>query len=137
MESNETLVEQLHGLQTSVAVLIAGRTSLDQNLKESFARLHHRIDGLEVEHNKGCPLMAKSIEETKNDLQTLEATLETIGTIGKWVGGILIGYSISFGTYVLSELQDLDNRSLRERIERVSAVERIDNTLVRITSKGE
>jgi len=66
-------------------VLAEKVTNMDGQLKESFGRVHNKVDKLEEESKKIInPVMLK------------------------WVLGIIIAYSVTFGTYIVTHIHDLE-----------------------------
>lgn len=74
-------------------VLMEKFSNLESNLKESFDRVHSKTSALE----RANKLIA---EETKKIISP--------GII-KWILGIVVVYTVTFGTYIVSELHRLDN----------------------------
>ena len=68
--------------------------NLDENLQESFGRVHKRSDNLEIQCN--------------HNTETL-ASLPSPATV-RWVIGGLIVYSIAFGAYVVNSLHNNENQ---------------------------
>ena len=107
--------------------------NMDINVKEAFERVNHKISKLEDSHKGGCPLANKHVEEVKGlaevtktklnvlqeKVQKLEDNSEACETkvskivdpkILMWLGGLVIMYLISFGSYTVSTINDLSTK---------------------------
>lgn len=111
------------------AVFDTKLSSLDKELTDSFKGIYSRIDELEITQNSnaGCKsvqLLSKDVKAHDKDITQLVGGLEdtklTINNVDKsiealpsralitWGIGILVIYSISFGSYVVSSLHKND-----------------------------
>ena len=126
-ETNKRL-EEISRLLAKQVIISNKLETLDKELSDSFNRVHRRIDEIDTiqKSENGCSsirLLTKDTEAlTKDTLRLLGVTedqrlhLEAINkvqaaypstTIIKWGVGLLIAYSITFGTYVTQSINGL------------------------------
>lgn len=84
VKSTNEKLEDVIDVITHQNVLQERMANLDMNFKESFGRVHHRTDNLE--------------ESMKNHLSPATT---------KWILSIIIVQALSFGSYVVTDLQSL------------------------------
>jgi len=109
-------------------VLIERFNNLEENLKESFGRVHGKIQVLEEAHSTtGCAKMSsvemsiksvgRSLDDVRNQVKIVEEHQENSvsSSTVKWVGGFLLTYSILFGTYVVEELHRMDQAQITQQ----------------------
>ena len=124
-ETNKRL-EEISKYLAKQAVFDTKLEAMDKDLSDNFKRVHARIDTVESTQNsnRGC----KSVQLLGKDIGNLEKEyVQMAGTIGevkintdkiekhieampsqvtvRWVIGLLLVYTISFGSYMVSELQ--------------------------------
>ena len=144
-ESNNRL-EEISKYLAKQAVFGTRLDEMDRNLIESFKRVHRRIDEMDAiqKSDSGCKsvqLLQKDIDRGLRDLERLEAQvlrnrgdLEVISqTVSdmvkpatlKWAIGLLVVYSVSFGSFMVSSVYELKafvkqqtivNRTIAEKI---------------------
>ena len=144
-ESNKRL-EEISKYLAKQSVFGTRLDDLDRNLTESFKRVHHRIDEVDTiqKSSDGCKsvqLLKKDIDRGLRDLERIEAqVLKNRGDLDivtnslnsmvkpatlKWVIGLLILYSVSFGSFMVSSIYELKafvkqqsviNRTIAEKI---------------------
>jgi len=130
VESNAETNKRLEEISKYLAKQVVFDTklsALDKELGDSFKRVHNRIDGLEKvqSSDSGC----KSVQLLGKDVDGLEkGYVQMAGTIGdikintekmerqidalpstttiRWSVALIAMYMISFGSYVVSSLQD-------------------------------
>jgi len=124
-ETNKRL-EEISKYLAKQAVFDSRLESLNRELEDSFHRVHARIDSLEGIQNStnGCnsvQLLGKDVSNLEkehgqmyNALTNIDNTMHKIDhkvdelpspSAMKWVAGLLIVYLISFGSYVVTEIQ--------------------------------
>jgi len=132
-DTNKKL-EEITKLLTKQVLLSNRIEAMDKELTESFKRVHHRIDDMDKlqKSDNGCNsvrLLTKDIEALTRDTirlvgsvedqrQHLEAmqkiqTSYPSTTAIRWGVGILIAYSITFGTYVVQSISGLTQTDAR------------------------
>ena len=113
-------MEDMLKLMADHNVMTERLNNMDANMKEFSARIGNRVQLLEESHSgSGCQAMKsaeesikavnKSIDTVRGRVKENETRLtDTISaTTAKWLAGILIVYTVSFGTYVVKDLQNL------------------------------
>ena len=126
-ETNKRL-EDISKLLTKQIVLSTKLEEIDRNAAETFSRVHKNIEELEdVQKSEvGCNsvrILQKDVERALRDLERLEVQIlrnrgdldiiaqEQTHTVKpatlKWALGMLIVYSVSFGSFVVSNLYEL------------------------------
>lgn len=126
-ETNKRL-EDISKLLTKQIVLSTKLEEIDRNAAETFSRVHKKIEELEdVQKSEvGCNsvrILQKDVERALRDLERLEVQIlrnrgdldiiaqEQTHTVKpatlKWALGMLIVYSVSFGSFVVSNLYEL------------------------------
>ena len=124
-ETNKRL-EEISRYLAKQAVFDSKLEAMDRELSDSFKRVHKRIDEMdEIQTStSGCKsvqLLTKDVESVEKEsthlagtIGDMKITLETqqkaidslpSSKIIMWVLGFIIVYSITFGSYVVSELQ--------------------------------
>ena len=88
--SNNKL-ENILSVVTAQTVMAERLNNLDDNLKESFIRVHGKISSLEHSGNVGVKVAT-----------------------ARWFVGVLIAYTVSFGTYVVNSLHELDVKAAKQ-----------------------
>lgn len=139
IETNKSLKEISQYLAKQ-AVLDTKLMSLDRELTESFQRVHGRIDNLEITQNStvGCKsvqLLHKDVEtlahtvnqlvmdikETKDIQNTINDKVDELPSprVMMWIGGILIVYIVSFGSYVVNKIHttEITNTAIGDDVE--------------------
>jgi len=124
-ETNKRL-EEISRYLTKQAIFDNKLESIEKEVSDSFKRVHHRIDDLESTQNSntGC----KSVQLLGKDVDGLEkGYVQMAGAMGdvritaekmekqidsmpssvtiRWFVGLIAVYMVSFGTYVVSSLQ--------------------------------
>ena len=123
MESSNQKLDTVIDALTHQNVIIERMNNMDVNISESFNRAWKRLDKLEdIDKNDGCEaakLLKKDTEAIVDKvrfsskritaLETVNGLTDSIsaGTV-KWVAGLLLFYSIIFGTYITSSIHDND-----------------------------
>lgn len=95
-------------------VLAEKVTNMDGQLKESFNRVHGKVDILENE--------AKKILNP---------------TMLKWVLGLIVAYSISFGTYIVTHIHDLEMAVKTQTVLEAQRHESLDRDITRLDSVSD
>lgn len=83
--TNNKLDDVIDVMQTQ-NVLTERMSNLDHKFRDSFERVHTKIEDIEDEQKTFIPV-----------------------AIIKWFGVIMIGYTVTFGTFVVTELHNLDS----------------------------
>ena len=113
LETNHK-IESMLEIMAKQNILIERMNNLDGNLRESFSRVHKRLDKLETIQSSSDGCTALKIEHQKvndikrsqdvlrTDVDTLEKTSQTFVTSGtiKWGLVLALTYILAFGTYV-------------------------------------
>jgi len=99
------------------SVLVERMNNMDHNVTESFKRAWGRLEKLEVmAETNGCNIargldkekdvFTEKIKVINNRLHDVEINTSTFwsGAAPKWILGLLVSYSITFGTYVVTSL---------------------------------
>ena len=123
MDSSNSKLDTVIDALTHQNVIIERMNNMDVNISESFNRAWKRLDTLEdTTKNEGCEaaklvkkdteaIADKALSANKRiaNLETAHSLIDTVssGTV-KWVSGLLLFYSIIFGTYVTSAIHDND-----------------------------
>jgi predicted nuclease with TOPRIM domain len=126
-ETNKRL-EEITKFLTKQVVFSSKLESMDKELVDSFKRVHKRIDDLaEIQASStGCGsvrLLTKDIERISSDIdklvtvitdhETSRIKLESYvnsfvsPTALKWVGAFIVGYTVTFGTYVVQSFNTI------------------------------
>ncbi len=107
---------------TTQTVLIERFNNLDKDLKESFDRVHTKVEIIsDVQHSaEGCTALQvstqkmkdvqRSVDKNTDNIEAVESTLGTYvsGATMKWALVLILTYAISFGTYVVDNLHTND-----------------------------
>ena len=94
VNKNNTKLDKVVEAINTQNVLIEKFNNMEQNLKESFSRVHDRSDKIQ----NHCDSNTKLI----NSLPS--------ATTARWIGGFLIIYLIAFGVYVVSSIHHNENQ---------------------------
>jgi hypothetical protein len=132
-DTNKKL-EEITKLLSQQTLLSTKLEQMDKELVESFKRVHHRIDEVDnlQKSDLGCNsvrLLTKDIESLTKDTMRLvglvedhRQNLEMVKKIQngypsttaiRWGIGVLIAYSITFGTYVVQSIGGLSQTDAR------------------------
>jgi len=124
-ETNKRL-EEISGYLAKQALFDNKLEVMDRELSESFKRVHKRIDEMdEIQTStNGCKsvqLLTKDVESVEKEsthlagtigdmkitLETQQKVLDSLPSskLITWILGFIIVYSVTFGSYVVSELQ--------------------------------
>ena len=113
---------------TQQNVLVERINNLDTNVAESFKRAWKRLEILETTAaTGGCSIaktatatndlldeklkvVSKSISDNTDDVKVLNTKVENTvpSTVVRWVMGLLVFYSVAFGTYIVSSIHETD-----------------------------
>lgn len=113
---------------TQQNVLVERINNLDTNVAESFKRAWKRLESLETTAaTGGCSIaktataannlldeklkvVGKRISENTDNVKVLNGKVDNTitSTVVRWVMGLLVFYSIAFGTYVVSSIHETD-----------------------------
>ena len=120
-------MEDMLKLMADHNVMTERLNNMDSNMKEFSARMGERLLSLEESHSgSGCQAMrsaeesikavGKSIDTVRDRVKESEIKLnDTItATTTKWLVGILIIYTVSFGTYVVQGIQGLEKQAVEK-----------------------
>ena len=119
LETNHK-IESMLEIMAKQNILIERMNNLDGNLRESFSRVHKRLDKLETIQSSSDGCTALKIEHQKvddikrsqyilrRDLDTVEDEQKTFvgGNAIRWGLVVALAYIASFGTYVITTLHD-------------------------------
>ena len=157
-------LEEISNFLTKQTIQWAKLDTMDRELAESFKRVHIRIDIIEniQKTDSGCnsvKLLHKDVESISKDVIRLTGAIEEqrimyehlksnndkapSPALVKWVVGILIGYSVMFGTYVVQTFSAIDKTNARlvtkldRDIEDTKAISSLLRELERTLRKGE
>lgn len=132
-ESNQQIKDLMKYL-TKQQIFNTKLESMDKELAESFSRVYKRIETVEATQisDDGCSatkLLNKDVQAVTKEMTRLIGICEehrlAIGeltahkasqispTTIKWIFGIVIAYSITFGTYVVKSINDLEKSNIR------------------------
>ena len=132
-ETNKRL-EEISGLLSKQVVISNKLENLDKELVTSFKRVHNRIDELDTvqKSDSGCSsvrLLNKDVLALTKDTSRLVKILEKHDTkleeitkqqdaypsttAIRWGVGIIVAYSITFGTYVSQSISGLSRTDAR------------------------
>lgn len=102
-------------------VLIERVNNMDRELTESFKRVHTRLDKIEdTKDGDGCnalKIQKTVLTDVHNETVGLSTRMKSVEdnlpkkvswSIVQWIVAIMVGYSISFGTYIVTSIQDLE-----------------------------
>lgn len=119
--------------------------NLDVNLKESFDRIHTKIQHIEEAQNTvGCTVLkvqGGKLESVVSDITKLAATVKDItddakkhlpAWATKWLMTLLVGQSIIFGTYMNSSINALEITQKTNQATYVIAKEGTDKSLSKV-----
>ena len=144
-ETNKKL-EEISKYLAKQAVFGTRLDDMDRNLNESFKRVHRRIDEMDAvqKSDGGCNsvrMLQKDIERGLRDLERLESqVLRTRGDVDimsnvlnssikpstiKWVIGVLIMYSVSIGSFMVTSIFELKAFTKQQNVINKSIVEKI------------
>lgn len=113
---------------TQQNVLVERINNLDTNVAESFKRAWKRLESLETTAaTGGCSIaktatatndllderlkvVSKSISDNTENVKVLNTKVENTvpSTVVRWVMGLLVFYSVAFGTYIVSSIHETD-----------------------------
>ena len=139
-ETNKRL-EEITKFLTKQVVFSNKLENMDRDVAESFKRVHSRMDEIDdvQKSSRGCSsvrLLTKDLESLTKEVDRLvenmnsnreyvEAVDKQVSemlspSLLKWVGGFIILYTVTFGTYVVQSFNTLDktNTSIRTLLDR-------------------
>lgn len=149
-DTNDKL-QNVVDLITKQNVLAERVSNMDYNTGESFNRAWSRIEKLEAYAASPKDCVSKSridgiedeITTIRHDIKDIELTASSFikGETLKWVFVGILGYSIAFGTYVVSSLH-LTDTAIKEYVAKDSTVEkatvkRLDDIVSIIRSRND
>jgi len=127
-------LEEISKYLAKQSVFTAKMETMERELVDSFKRVHRRIDDISIiqSNDNGCNsvrLLTKDVQSLTKDITRLVDNVEkqrihierlqkenaaSISPITiRWVTGIIIAYSITFGSYVVQTFSVLDKTNTR------------------------
>jgi len=156
-ETNKRL-EEISGFLAKQAVFTSRLETMDKELRDSFKRVHKRVDEIEnlQKTDTGCnsvKLLHKDVESLTKDTTRLVGAVEENRimyeklkstqdkspppALIKWVISLMLAYSIMFGTYVVQTFSKLEqtNALIVTKLERDIKDTMVLSELVRILDR--
>jgi hypothetical protein len=130
VQSNASMIPEIRNITrylTEQEAISDRIDNMNREIIESFARLYKRLDSIESDSGpKSVQLIKKDVDhittqlgKAQDDIIRYRDRLETVEknsvspTMRNWLLGMVIMYSIVFGTYVVQSLNTLANTDAR------------------------
>jgi len=153
---NDSIKETNSKLDTVIEVMskqnvLAERLdNMDLNIKEFSQRVNKRFNILEQNQNiEGCPMLRISNEKTEAvhmEVQVVKDIVEKHATVLqssisstaiRWVGFIILGYAVTFGSYMLVTMHDIDTKTETIRVQELSDRHNVERRVKELESRYE